>query len=66
MDSRCPMCQLEKYTTEYVLEYNKEDTKINFNDERGKEWGEIVETYRKNRENRSINNIRGEQNTLVE
>ena len=32
---------------------NKGDKKFNFNDERGKKWGEIVETYRKSRENRS-------------
>ena len=35
------------------------------NDERGKEWGEIVEIYWKNKESRSVNNIE-EQNVLKE
>ena len=34
--------------------------------EREKEWGEIVEIYRKNKENGSIDNIGEEQNTLEE
>ena len=33
LDSRCPVCHLEKDTTEYVVEYNKEDKKTIFNDE---------------------------------
>ena len=33
LDSRCPMCHSEKDTTEYVVEYNKEDKKTIFNDE---------------------------------
>ena len=41
LDSRCPMCHSEKDTTEYVVEYNKEDKKTIFNDEWRKEWGEI-------------------------
>ena len=42
LDNRCPMCQSEEDTTEHVLEFNKGDKKFNLNDERGKEWGEIV------------------------
>ena len=52
LDSRCPMCQSEEDTTEHVLECNKGDKKFNMNDERGKEWGEIIEIYRKNNINR--------------
>ena len=49
-------------TTEHVLECNKckrnkGDKKFNLNDERGREWGEIVEIYRKNKKNRSKDNI---------
>ena len=58
------MCQSERDTTEYVLERNKGDKEFNLNDERRKEWGGIVEIYRKNKENRSIDNIREEQNIL--
>ena len=36
------------------------------NDERGKEWGEIVEIYRKYKKNRSVYNIGQEQNVLEE
>ena len=52
LDSRCPMYQSEEDTTEHVLECNKGDKKFNMNDERGKEWGEIIEIYRKNNINR--------------
>ena len=51
-------CQSEEDTTEHVLECNKEDKKFNLNDERGKEWGEMVEIYRRNKENRSVDNRR--------
>ena len=64
LDNRCPVCQSERDTTEYVLERNKGDKEFNLNDERRKEWGGIVEIYRKNKENRSIDNIREEQNIL--
>ena len=51
------ICQSEEDTTEHVLEYNKGDKKFNLNDERGKEWGEILEIYRNNNENISIDNV---------
>ena len=57
---RCQMCQSEEDTTEHVLECN------NLNDQRGKEWGEIVKIYRKNMENRSTDNIGEKQNTVEE
>ena len=57
MDDRCSICQSEEDTTEHVLEYNKGDKKFNLNDERGKEWGEILEIYRNNNENISIDNV---------
>ena len=38
------------------LNTNKGDKKFNLNDERGKEWGEIIEIYWKNKKNRSIDN----------
>ena len=57
MDKRCSICQSEEDTTEQVLEYNKGDKKFNLNDERGKEWGEILEIYRSNNENISIDNV---------
>ena len=40
------MCQSEEDTIDLALEGNKGDKKSNLNDERGKEWGEIVEIYR--------------------
>ena len=49
--------QSEEDTTEHILGYNKGDKKFNLNDEREKEWGKIVEVYRKNKKNRSIDNI---------
>ena len=58
------MCQSEENITEHVLECNKGDKKFNFNDERGKERGEIVEIYRKNKKNRSTDNIQEERNIL--
>ena len=58
--SRCQMCQSEEDTTEHVLECN------NLNDQRGKEWGEIVKIYRKNMENSSTDNIGEKQNTVEE
>ena len=36
------MCQSEEDTTEHVFEFNKGEKKFNLNDERRKEWGEIV------------------------
>ena len=66
LDSRCPMCQSELATTEHVLKCNKGNKKFNLNDERGKELGEIVKIYRKNKKNRSIDNIGEEQNILEE
>ena len=60
------MCQSEEDTTEHALECNKGDKKFNFNDETGKEWAEIVEIYRRNNKNRSIDNIGEEQNLLEE
>ena len=59
------MCQSEEYTSEHVLECNKGDKKFNLNDERGKEWEEIVEIYRKNKKKRSIDN-RGEEQNMIE
>ena len=47
------------------MECYKGDKKFNLNDERGKEWGQIVEIYRKYKENRSIDNIGGDQNILI-
>ena len=49
--------QSEEDTTEHILGYNKGDKKFNLNDEREKEWEKIVEVYRKNKKNRSIDNI---------
>ena len=66
LDNRCPMCQSGEDTTEHVLECNKGDKNFNLNDERGKEWGEIVEIYRKNKKNRSIDNIGEVKNILEE
>ena len=66
LNSRCPMCQSEEDTTEHALECNKGDKKFNFNDETVKEWAEIVEIYRRNNKNRSIDNIGEEQNLLEE
>ena len=66
LDSRCPMCQSELATTEHVLKCNKGNKKFNLNDERGKELGEIVKIYRKNKKNRSIDNIGEEQNIFEE
>ena len=49
------------------MSWNKKgDKKFNLNDERGKEWREIVEIYRINKENRSIDNIGEKQNILEE
>ena len=47
LGNRCPMHQSEQDTTLNFLECNKRDNKFNFNDERGKEWGETVKMYRK-------------------
>ena len=58
------MCQSEENITEHVLECNKGDNKFNLNDERGKERREIVEIYRKNKKNRSTDNIQEERNIL--
>ena len=66
LDSRCPMRQSEGDTTKHVLEFDKRDKKFNLNDERGKEWGQIVEIYRKNKKSRSILDIEEEQNILEE
>ena len=55
--TRFPMRQSEEDTTEHVLECNKGDKKFNLNANRGKGWGEIVEIYRKNKKDRSIDNI---------
>ena len=66
LDNRRPMCQSEEDTTEHVLKFNKGDKKFNLNDERGKEWSEIVEIYKKNKKNRPIDNIQEEQNVLEE
>ena len=66
LDNRCPMCQSEEDTTEHVLEYNIGQKKFNLNHERRKEWKEIVEIYRKNKKNRSIDNIKEERNMLEE
>ena len=52
LGSRCPMCQSEEDTAKDVLECNKGDKKFNLNDERAKEWAEIIEIYRKNNINR--------------
>ena len=58
LNKRCPMCQLEEDLQSFhVLEYNKEDKKYNLNDLRGREWVEIVGTYRNSKKSRSINNI---------
>ena len=47
LGNRCPMHQSVQDTTLNFLECNKRDNKFNFNDERGKEWGETVKMYRK-------------------
>ena len=61
------MCQLEEDLQSFhVLEYNKEDKKYNLNDLRGREWVEIVGTYRNSKKSRSINNIGKEQNIIKE
>ena len=56
------MCQSEEDSAERALECNKGYKKFNLNDERGKEWGEIVQIYRKNKKKRSLDNIQEEQN----
>ena len=56
------MCQSEEDTTERALECNKGYKKFNLNDERGKEWGEMVQIYRKNNNKRSLDNIQEDQN----
>lgn len=67
LNKRCPMCQLEEDLQSFhVLEYNKEDKKYNLNDLRGREWVEIVGTYRNSKKSRSINNIGKEQNIIKE
>ena len=50
------------------MSYNvkKGDKKFDFNDKRGKECGKIVEIYRNNKENRSVDNIGEEQKLLEE
>ena len=49
------------------MSWNKKgDKKFNLNDQRGKEWEEIVEIYRISKENRSIDNIGEKQNMLEE
>ena len=65
-DNRCPMCQSEEDTTEHILKCNKGQKKLNLNDERRKEFVEIIKIYRKNKKNRSIDNIQEEQNMLEE
>ena len=60
------MCQSEVDTKEHILECNEGDKKLNLNNERSKEWGEIVGIYRKNKKNRSIDNMQEEQNMLEE
>ena len=37
-----------------------------WNNERGKEWREIVDIYRKNKENRLIDNVGEKQNIIEE
>ena len=66
LGNRFPMCQSEEDTTEHVLEFNKGDKKFKLNEERGKEWGEIVEIYGKNKKSRSIDNIGEERHILEE
>ena len=66
LGNRCPMCQSEEDTTEHALECNKEYKNFNLNDEKGKELGEIVEIYRKNKKKRLIDNKQEEQNMLEE
>ena len=50
------------------MSYNvkKGNKKFNFNNKRGKECGKIVEIYRNNKENRSVDNIVEEQKLLEE
>ena len=57
--NRSPMCQSKEETTSHVLEGDK---KFSLNDKSGKEWGKVVDIYRKNEENGSIDNISQEQN----
>ena len=59
-----PGSQSEEDTTQQVLECNKGDQKLTLNDERGKEWGEILGIYRKNKKNRPTDNIGEEQSVL--
>ena len=66
LNNRCLISKSEVDTTEHVLECNTGDKKFNLNDERGKQWGDIVEIYRKNKKNRSIDNIQEEQDILEE
>ena len=44
----------------------KETLKLTLNDQRGKEWGEILGIYRKNKKNRPTDNIGEEQSVLEE
>lgn len=42
--------------------WNKGDKKFNLNNEKGREWEGIIEIYRKNKNNRSWDNIGDEKN----
>ena len=66
LDSRCPMCRSEKDTAEHAFECNKGGKKFSLNNKKEKERWEIVEIYRKSKENISIDNIGEEQNILEE
>ena len=78
--NRCPMCQhslpkvflvgqgLNQRRTLHNKSWNitKETLKLTLNDQRGKEWGEILGIYRKNKKNRPTDNIGEEQSVLEE
>lgn len=67
LEYRCPRCSSEEeYYRTCLIMLKKGDKKFNFNDKRGKECGKIVEIYRNNKENRSVDNIGEEQKLLEE
>ena len=53
LEYRCPRCSSEEEYYRTCLIMQKRRKKFNFNDKRGKEW-KIVEIYRNNKENRSV------------
>ena len=51
-EGNCPICKKGEDTTEHVLECDGNEKELNLKDERGKKWTDIVEIYRRNKEQR--------------